>query len=644
MWFPHLLFLLIVYTFGPGLLLVRPLRLAPRERLVVAIGLGLFLNYVLGFGLFVADLTFIADIPGHIAIAFLSMVLALAAWKDWLQLLRCRQVRQLLIIWGLLFVWGMVLLSMVRNFGGGTWGGDWVEHYQRFSFFFGGGDYAFKFIGQYPLPMRPPMMNVLTASLLSQAAPMEQMMEGYQVVFVFLNSLVFLPLAILVPRLIRLSPRVVRKTPWTLAALLAASPMFAQNLTYTWTKLFAAYYAIAAIAVYLTAFRRQRMKDEVGGMKEEVASPASSFTLHPSSLLFPLAFALLCIGFLVHFSVGPYGLFLGLHYVAAVWWRRPNKFREAATIAAVSLLVFAAWFPWSIRHYGVTTTFTSTSAVSDSVKMTPTENVGNIVKNIRNTLVPTIVQKPGLIWAADVSQRDPDLDQPSFAGKLRDSAFLIYQVSLPGGLGSAGCVVAVLLIVRALAGKDPTVRPVRRFWLAFIPIVFFAGVAVYGGVDRFGVAHICLQPMVLIGVALVAGGVWRISLRLRGVLLVGLLLDFSIGVMLQMTLQHQIPQIQVVQVPGPAGTPIVAYDVIEAPDNPSRAAQNNAGDRLRLSVDSPRDFWGDRFRDGGLPTLQFLAGAMMAFLLFKGLTAPRSPQVVPVPDAPPPTRIKKRKK
>lgn len=643
MWFFHLLLLLVLYTFGPGLLLVRPLRLPPRLRLVAAVGLGLFLNYALGFLIFANDLTFVGGVSLHLVIMLLCLVLGIVTYRDWLDLLRRRQVRQMLVIWALLFVWGMVLLSMIRNFGGGTWGGDWVEHYQRFSFFMGGGNYDFQFIGLYPLPMRPPMMNVLTASMLSQSAMAEEMMEAYQVAFVFLNSLVYLPLAVLLPRLVKLPPRLARKAPWTLAALLAASPMFDQNLTYSWTKLLAAYYAIAAIAVYMTALRRGQIARD----RADEAIPSTYVGFRPSSLYMPLAFALLCIGFLVHFSVGPYGLFLGLHYVTAPWWRRPSKFREAGLIAAASLLVFAVWFPWSIYHYAAKTTFTSTSAVSDSVKMTPQENVANIGKNIRNTLVPTIVQRPGLLFSDDQSQRDPDLEQDHPYGRVRDFAFLVYQVSLPGGLGSVGWLMALWLIGRAVLGRDPTVPSVRWFWLAFIPIVFLAGVAVYGGLDRFGVAHICLQPMILIGIALVAGGIWRLSLRVRGVVLVGLLVDFFFGVMLHMSLQHLVPQFNVFPQQQPDGSIQIVYDVIESPEMLSLAAQNNAGDRLRLSVDSPRNFWGDRFRDGMLPVLQVAAGGMMAFFLFAGffLARPRTADVAirPPPQQSSPKRPSKRR-
>jgi len=636
MWFLHLFLLLVIYSFGPGLLLVRPLRLAPRERLIVAVGVGLFLNYVLAFCIFAGNLPLIA----HTGVTVVALALGLFGWRDWLRLLRSGPVRRLLLNWGLLLLWGFLLLSMIRNFGGGTWGGDWVEHYQRSLFFFGGEDFAFKFIDQYPLPMRPPMMNVLTASLLAQAVTLEQTLEAYQLSFLFLNSLVYLPLAVLLPRLVRLSPRLTRRACWTLTALLAASPMFDQNLTYTWTKLFAAFYALAGMAVYLRAWRRTRNDQPA------IADKRSSLIVQRSAFFgFPLAFALLCIGFLVHFSVGPYGLFLGLHYLLAVWWRRPKRFAEAGLIAAVSLAVFAAWFPWSVAYYGAKTTFTSTSAVSDSVKMTPAENAANIAKNAVNTLVPTIVQQPWLIWSEDVAQRDMDLDQPSFAGRLRDFMFLIYQVTLPGGLGLVGSVLTIYLLWRVATKRDFTDRPVRRFWIAFIVVVFAAGVAVYGGVDRFGVAHICLQPMVLCGVALLAGAAWRISLRLRALLIVGLLADFGLGVMLQMALQHYVPKVVPIVSMQPDGTPrVVAYDVKQSPDTPSRAAQKNASDRLFLSGVSPRDFWGDRFQ-GGLPALQVSAGAMMGFFLFMGFAGPsRLRNRVAAVAAPNPAARPKRKK
>ena len=362
-------------------------------------------------------------------------------------------------------------------------------------------------------------------------------------------------------------------------------------------------------------------------------SSRSSMLLPPSSpssatrSRFVLAFSLLCAGFLVHFSVGPYALFLGLHYLFAVWWRRPNKLVEAAVIGGVSAAVLAAWFAWSVLHYGPKTTFTSTSAVSDAVVMTPAENAANIARNLGNTLLPTIVRSPELLWSTD-------LEQTGAAGQVRDFAFLVYQVSLPGGLGSVGCVLAAYLLWRAARGRDPVAKPVRRFWLAFVPLIYVVGTSVYGGVDRFGVAHICLQPMVLLGLGLVAGGIWRVPVRWKGVLLVGLLFDFAVGVLLHMALQHHLFEIRPIYRPDPAtGQPyIYAYDVPIAPDVPSRAAQNNLKNKFEQGSrpGEPKPFWGDRFGDL-LPVLQFAAGGMLAFLLFKGLVGPTRRRAAALP-------------
>jgi len=52
MWPLTLAVVLLLYTFGPGMLLVRPLRLPRGERLVVAVGVGLFVDFLFSFAIF----------------------------------------------------------------------------------------------------------------------------------------------------------------------------------------------------------------------------------------------------------------------------------------------------------------------------------------------------------------------------------------------------------------------------------------------------------------------------------------------------------------------------------------------------------------------------------------------------------------
>src|SRR5688500_11933623 len=113
------------------MLLVRPLRLARAERMVVAVAVGLFLDYLISFSIFALSLPH----STHIVTTIVALVLGIIAWRDWQAVLRCHQVRRMLWCWLCLVVWGFLLLSMIRHFGGGAWGGHWQEHYERTRFF-----------------------------------------------------------------------------------------------------------------------------------------------------------------------------------------------------------------------------------------------------------------------------------------------------------------------------------------------------------------------------------------------------------------------------------------------------------------------------------------------------------------------------
>jgi hypothetical protein len=120
------------------------------------------------------------------------------------------------------------------------------------------------------------------------------------------------------------------------------------------------------------------------------------------------------------------------------------------------------------------------------------------------------------------------------------------------------------------------------------------------------------------------------------VLLVGLLLDFAVGVLLHMTLQHHLFEIVPVYRQDVAGRPyIYAYNVPVAPGVPSRAAQNNLKHKYDQGTEPgvPKPFWGDKF-DELLPVLQFAAGGMLAFLLFMGLLGPTGRRATAATPAP----------
>jgi hypothetical protein len=205
---------------------------------------------------------------------------------------------------------------------------------------------------------------------------------------------------------------------------------------------------------------------------------------------------------------------------------------------------------------------------------------------------------------------DPDLKQDDALGKVRDVAFLAYQQSLPFALGSGGAVVVIYLLWRVLRPRGQVRSDERRFWLAFVPFITLVGVAVHTAYDRFGLVHICLHAMVLLGLTLVAAG-WRlVPPALRWVLAAGVVLDFALGVFLHFTFQHRDhPLVEV--------APNIWVFPETMTDLWSHAAQAN----LMIKRTFFLPFWGDLFQT--LAVLQVALLLMFLMFLWLALLRPR---------------------
>jgi hypothetical protein len=420
-------------------------------------------------------------------------------------------------------------------------------------------------------------MNVPAAHFLALAG---SGYERFQLVLLYLNALV-LPACCLISgnlfpaRRRRPAPPLGRHG--LVLLFLAASPFVVQNLTYSWTKLFAAFYVILAIHLYLRGLRK--------GTRRHIV----------------LAFTSAAAGCLVHYSAGPYALFLGLHYLVRLA-RGRARWADAIAAGAVSSLVLATWFGWSIHTFGARTTFGTNSTISDSAKLSAADNVRNIARNTFDTLVPTVLRHSAVL-------QDEDLRQPSRDGRVRDFAFLVYQVSLTFALGTGGILLMAYLLARVARKLDAFTRgrsDERRFWAAFVPFTFLVGVAVYGGLDRFGVAHVTLQPLALLGLTMLAAGFHLAPLLLRRLLVLFLLLDFAVGIQLHFNLQSR----DFETVDDATGKPVIAY----TEQTLSRSAQFNWAAKQREGL----RYWGDGFKPYLWPmqvVLLFSFGALLAVCL-----------------------------
>lgn len=477
-----LLVLLPVCCFSPGFFVVRRTRWNPLEKLCASIALSLIFLYLASAAIYGLGLDWSAS--SWFVTGLCGALLAGAA-REVRQLTAVATVRKALYGFGFLLLWTILLLLIIRHYSGGGWGTDWLEHFQRVLYFLNRFPKNSPIVEGYAIPARPPMMNLLCAFFMSQTG---DRFEYFQLVFAFLNLLVFLTCFLIAPAVAFRGRR--RAVP--LVALFAASPVVMQNTSYPWTKLLAAFFVILAIWFYLR-----------GWSKRDTPRMTA-------------AFVFLAAGMLVHYSAGPYLVFVALHYLLAVLWKRPDKWRELAAVAGASGLLLATWFVWSLVAFGMHSTVASNTSVTPSQRVEGS-NAAKIAANFFDTVVPHPLRSDAA---------EGILRQPSALGHFRDYFFLIYQTNALFGLGLVGGPLALYLLLSGW--RTPSTR--RQFWLALTVFCLFVGVAVHGERETFGVAHVTLQPLMLLGLCLLAASFARLPRALAWLMVAGCVLDFAVGV------------------------------------------------------------------------------------------------------------------
>jgi hypothetical protein len=484
------LILLAVCCFAPGFLFVRRLRWSGLEKLCGSVALSIVLLWLAAWGIYI-----LAQPALYYGLAAACAVAAIVVARDALRLFRGLRVRRALAGYGFLLAWTLLALAIIRNYSGALWSGDWLEHFQRTLFFLHHFAKDSPIYGAYLLPARPPMMNVLAAFFLGLT---QDRFEIFQFIFVFLNLLVFLPCCLALPVLVR-----VRKfTLLPLIGIFAMNPALMQNATYTWTKLLTAFFVVLAACLYLSGWRKR------------------------DSVRLTAAFVSLAAGLLVHYSAGPYCVFFALHYLLILFRTRPAKWKELAAIAIACGFLLFTWFGWSLASYGVKPTFASNTSITPQLQYQGS-NLAKIAGNVLDSIVPRIAYIPSQVHL---------FDQPYAPAMVRDNIFLFYQTNLIFSMGLfGGPLVAWFVIAAFRSGKGRGGE--RNFWLMLIGFSLLIGLAVVGERDSFGVAHLTLVPLELLGITLLSARFF--SRRLVAYLIVaGCAIDFSLGIFFHARIQH----------------------------------------------------------------------------------------------------------
>lgn len=486
-----ILFPLIVS--GPGWWWVARLDANGPTRLLAAVVASLITAWL------IAWVTYVTDLP--IRALWVVPVFAASGWwlrrREAANILRDPLVRSLLFAQGAVTLACLAWLGLVGSYSGGGWSGDWLEHWERSRFFIQHWPHETRFIGMYTLPARPPLANVLVGLWLALTRVDFALFQFFSTA---LASLAFLPLAVLAWRWGG------RRSVFVAAALVMMNPLFVQNATFPWTKLPAAFFVLAAVAFTLV--------------------PDRSVAKHD----WQLTALALSAGLLTHYSTGPYIIaFLAATVLAqgGRWSSGPHRpFGPGAWLP--SALLLGLWFGWSLLVFGFRGTFLSNTTVTD-VAAGVGEQAVRIVLNLRDTIVPVLFRSPDLRLIAQ--------DNPW--GALRDWLFQHYQLNLLFAFGLTGWLVLGHELVRIARHSTPSRR---WFWSTTLTAITFVGVAVHGARDTWGLVHICLQPLVLLGLGFLAARWTMLTPAWRLVLALGASLDFAGGVVLHFLVQlHAAP-------------------------------------------------------------------------------------------------------
>lgn len=410
-----------------------------------------------------------------------------------LDLWRDAEARNVVVGQVLVSAWCIGWLGCVASYSGGGWSADWFEHWERARFFFLREPLDAQFLGRYALTARPPLANVVTASFLAMT---RLDFAHFQLLSTLLGSLVFIPTAALARRWG--GPRAIP----VVALALMLNPSFVQNATFSWTKLPAAFFTLAAVHFFLQAFAGERQRRSA-----------------------ILCGVFLAAGALAHYSAAPYFLVLAVIWFIAGRSHLSNREWRGATAstALAAGVLLALWFGWSLAVFSWDKTFLANSTV-----MSADARQGSQLVKIALNLVDTIV--PHFLRPLDASL----IAQRSVWGAWRDWFFQCYQVNLPLAFGS----VAWVVLARGLwrRSREVSVRT-RNAWALAIVAAIVLGVAVHGQRDHWGLAHICLQPLIVLGLAFLAARWSTLSRAARVALAVGAVLDFACGIALHFGVQ-----------------------------------------------------------------------------------------------------------
>jgi hypothetical protein len=184
------------------------------------------------------------------------------------------------------------------------------------------------------------------------------------------------------------------------------------------------------------------------------------------------------------------------------------------------------WFGWSVATYGTKPTLASNTSITPTTQYEG-NNLVKIAGNFFDSFVPVILQDPGNIEL---------YGQPYTPAMVRDHAFSIYQANVIFSMGLIGGPLVVWFLIQAF--RNGRLRGAERsFWLWLIAFSVIVGIAVVGERDLFGVGHLTLIPMEVLGLTFLSTQFFKRRLIALAII-AGCAFDFALGVFFHVRIQH----------------------------------------------------------------------------------------------------------
>jgi len=235
-----LLFILSSCLVFPGLIMGLGLPLAARlplradEKICAGAALALIAIYLFALVVFGLGLP-----PPVFQLLPLAALVGFALrWRSCLAILRDPPARHMLGTYLLVAGWLLGFLALVRNYSGGGWALDWIDHYARSLFFLQHWPIHTLILGNDPLPSRPPLANAVTSAFLGLT---DSACPWFQIFTTLLGSLAFLPGWLFAKRFGRGSPRAAA----FFTVLFMLNPSVMENGTFAWTKLITVFFVLS---------------------------------------------------------------------------------------------------------------------------------------------------------------------------------------------------------------------------------------------------------------------------------------------------------------------------------------------------------------------------------------------------------------